>query len=205
MAHTPRSNVWTRIHEALSIMDRQDRDTASGGETALRDLWRRRAAELARPQQEAEDSLRWEKVIILRIGKERYAFRVDDVEEIMRLLPITPVPCVPPYLLGVVNRRGSILPIVDLQVFFGGSRSPETRDSRIVVLSRNKLTLGLMVEAADQIVSIPAQGVMPPLRRDEGPQEEFCAGVVTLGTRMVVLIDSAKLLRDDKMKVDQAP
>ncbi len=198
-------DVWTRIHETLSVMDRDVRDSSAGEARILRELWRQRAFELAKPPQGAEETLLWEKLVILRIGKERYAFRVDEVEEIMRLLPVTPVPCVPPHIVGVVNRRGTILPIVDLQVFFGGTRAPETKDSRIVVLSRNRLSLGLLVDAADQIIGFPLEGIMPPLRREEGPQEEFSAGVITLHNRMVVLIDSWKLLRDDKMKVEKAP
>jgi purine-binding chemotaxis protein CheW len=195
--------VWERIHRELSDSDNRQRPGDAPDSRSLHDVWKKRAEELARPAQGTGESLIGEKIIILRVGKERYAFRVDEVEEVMRVPPITPVPCVPSHVIGVINRRGSILPLVDLKVFFGGQRGAESRESRVVVLSHGKLSLGLLVEAADQIVTLPADSIKPALKRGEGIHEEFCAGVITTGKKLMVLIDSSRLLHDDRMKVDK--
>jgi purine-binding chemotaxis protein CheW len=193
------ADIWGRIREALA----GNAGEPANDESTLRALWRKRARDLARPVTQEDEGLLWGKFIVLRAGKERYAFRVDDVEEVMRVPPITPVPCVPPHFLGVVNRRGNILPVVDLKVFFGEERTSPTRNSRVVVLSRSRLSLGLLVEGADKILGIPEESIRPPLRNRENLHDEFCAGVMTLERKVVVLIDSWRLLQDDRMKVDK--
>jgi purine-binding chemotaxis protein CheW len=204
VARENQAPIWERISRFLAEDGpAANRGSGSHDATELRTLWRRRARELSVPTSQEREGPLTEKLIILRVGRERYAFRVDDVEEIMRVPAVTPVPCVPPAYLGVVNRRGTILPLVDLKVFFGGERAPLTVDSRVVVLSRERLTLGLLAEAADKILGIPAERIGPPPRRGPGLQEDFCAGVLTLDRKVVVLIDSLKLLQDDRLRVDK--
>jgi purine-binding chemotaxis protein CheW len=195
-------DVWQRIRSVLDGLNEQARQDVNLSREALEAAWRRRAEELARPTSQAGESMLAEKSIVMRLGQELYAFLVRDVEEILRLHPITPVPCVPPHFLGVINRRGSILPIVDLRYFFSAERTEVRDDSRIVVLTRRRLGLGFLVEGADELVSIPVDSIKQPIRRGESKHEEYAAGVFNLGKKMVVLLDSARLLEDDTMKVE---
>lgn len=203
MSKSKKETIWDRIHDVMSEMEVITGQKDDIGEKELHELWRKRAESMAKPPEEGEEDLLWEKLIVLKVGKEIYSFRVKDVEEIMRVPPITMVPCVPAYFIGVINRRGSILPLVDLKVFFGYEKMAETRDSRVIVLSRNRLNLGFLVEAADKIISLPADKIKPPGKRGEGIHEEFCAGVITMGKQIVVLIDSLLLLQDQRLKIDK--
>lgn len=195
-------SIWERIHRFLNEPIRPDvpEDVL---QRELRDLWRERARELSRPAQEAQDSILWEKLLILKVGKERYALRVHDVEEIIRVPAITPVPCVPVHFRGVINRRGTILPIVDMRLFFDGTATEQSRENRIIVLSRNRYSLGILAEGADKFTAYPTHDIKPPIHKGEGVQNDFCEGVVTIERRMILLVDTAKLLADDRMTVDR--
>ncbi len=202
MEPTAAANVWQRIRDVLDHMNDQARQDERLSRAALEAVWRRRAEELARPATQIGESMLAEKGIVMRLGHELYAFLVRDVEEILRLHPITPVPCVPPHFMGVINRRGTILPIVDLRFFFSGERTEVRDDSRIVVLTRRRLGLGFLVEGADELVAIPVESIKVPIRRGESKHEDYASGVFNLGKKMVVLLDSARLLEDDTMRVE---
>ncbi len=197
------SSVWERIRDIMSDIDRAAEPAPEERDKVLREKWRRLAVELANPPEEERENLLWEKIIILKVGKERYAFRLDNVEEIMRVPRVTPVPCVPKHFRGVINRRGTVLPVVDLKVFFGGSHGSETTESRVIVLSHGKLNLGLLVEAADSIVGLAPESIQQAPRRGTGIQEEFSEGMITLARKVIVLLDSTRLLQDGRMKVDK--
>lgn len=197
-----KKDIWERMHGMMDQIETVSGLKDSDNEEKLQALWKKRAEELARPSKEEEESLIWQKLIILQVGNERYAFKVDDIEEIMQVPPITMVPCTPPHYIGVINRRGSILPVVDLKVLFGSKRGKVTKESRVVVLNNNRLVIGLLVEAADQIIGLPPEKIKPPLKSGEGTHAEFCSGVITLGKDVVVLIDSLKLLKDYRMRVE---
>jgi purine-binding chemotaxis protein CheW len=188
-------------------MDEMDKSIPGAEEVddrTLKKILRKRTKDLAAPATDWKESLSAsENMVVLRVGGEDYAIRLDDVEEIMRLPPITPVPCVPEHFRGIINRRGNILTIVDLKCFFTGKNARLGKESRIVIISREKMALGLLVDRADKIEAIPPENIKPPMRKGGGVQEEFCIGVITLGKRMVVLVDSYRLLMDDRMRVEK--
>ena len=204
MSEKRNEDLWKRIHRVVAEMEKASGKGPVDDHKAFLRKLKKRAEELARPADDREGRLAEEEnLLLMKVGKEEYALRLGAVEEIMRLPPITPVPCVPEHFTGVINRRGNILPLIDLQHVFTEKRSKNNPDSRVVVITRHNLYLGLQVDAADKIITVPSKEIKPPLKKGGGTQEEFCTGVVTLGKRMLVLIDSDRLLQDDRMKVDK--
>ena len=195
--------LWEELHRVMDEMEQSVRGVEEIDDGKLKEILKKRADDLAIPAADRKESLSTtENMVVLKVGGEDYAFRLDDVEEIMWVPPITPVPCVPKHFRGVINRRGNILTVVDLMGFFTGENGRLGQKSRIVIISRDKMALGLLVDKAEKIISIPPENIKPPLKKGGRVQEEFCIGVITLGKRLVVLVDSYRLLKDDRMRVE---
>lgn len=102
-----------------------------------------------------------------QLGDEIYAADVSKVLEILELRPITKVPKAPTYMKGVINLRGSVLPVLDTRIKFGLSAKEDTVDTCIVVLQVNldgdPITLGAMVDSVEEVLELTDKEIeMPP-------------------------------------------
>src|ERR1700733_10835762 len=93
-------------------------------------------------------------LVIFKNGELEYCIDIMQVREIRGWTPATPIPRAPDYMLGVINLRGTVLPVLDLRMRLGGAKSePTVRHAVIVVQDSNQLT-GLLVEGVSDIISI---------------------------------------------------
>ena len=135
------------------------------------------------------------------LGTEVFALPVTSIREIIESPAITEVPMAPPQLRGIINLRGSVVPVMDLALRFGRPATPIARRTCIVILELPRdgqlHTLGVMVDAVnavlDSSVLTQAQGVGHGLRAD------FVAGVLQLGERFVLILDIARCLGDENL------
>jgi purine-binding chemotaxis protein CheW len=96
------------------------------------------------------------------IGGRVYGIDVLQIREIVRSQPVTPLPKAPPLIEGVVDLRGAVIPVVDLGRALGGAPVAEGASARIAVLEVDEMVLGLRVEAAMDVLSVPASAVEAP-------------------------------------------
>ena len=97
------------------------------------------------------------KVIIFELMDKEYAIEVDVVQSIERVISMTRVPKTPPYVKGVINLRGVVTPIVDLRVRFGLEPKEMDNSTRIIIVSLEDYDVGLIVDAANDVMDIPTQ------------------------------------------------
>lgn len=128
------------------------------------------------------------------LGEEIYALPVGAVHEILRVAQITRVPHAPPSVLGVCNRRGRVLPVVDLRIRLGLVESPTTPASRIMVAASDGRLLGLLVDSVRQVESVLRSRVQSPPESVAAVAAGAVQGVVDQEGRMVVLLELASLL-----------
>jgi purine-binding chemotaxis protein CheW len=134
------------------------------------------------------------KYVTFFLGKEEYALPITRVQEIDRVTEITRVPNAPDHLVGVINLRGKILPVIELRMRLGLGPVEADRKNRVVVVDAGTRLLGLLVDAVSQVITIAAERV------DEAPEElsaspENCVcGVGKCEDRMVLLLDLDKVL-----------
>lgn len=133
--------------------------------------------------------------LLVQLGDERYALPPGVVREVARLGPITPVPGTPPALPGIISRHGAVLPVVDLRPLLGLATAPPTRASRLVVAQQGEDALALLVDAALDLVRIPAAafGPLPP-SLDPG-RGALLAGLAEHDGQPLMQLDLAALLR----------
>lgn len=137
---------------------------------------------------------RSESWVSFTLGEETYALPVGAVHEILRVAQITRVPHAPPSVLGVCNRRGRVLPVVDLRIRLGLVESPTTPASRIMVAASDGRLLGLLVDSVRQVETVLRSRVQSPPESVAAVAAGAVQGVVDQEGRMVVLLELASLL-----------
>jgi purine-binding chemotaxis protein CheW len=133
--------------------------------------------------------------LLFRLGEEWYAFRLSDVREIHREYRLTPLPCVPDFVLGVVSVRGEILSVSDLaRMMHLGAVSTKKGQPPAVVLADDISEAAIVVDEIGDIADIPIGSIEPPLSMVDRLQAPFVNGTVELDGKLVGLVDAARVL-----------
>lgn len=193
--------LWREIRARIEELDRGL--AAEGGGEELTAVWRRRALELSRVVERDLERSALLKLVVFRLGLDRYAVRIAVVREIQKVGKITPVSTAPPFVAGIINLRGVVLSVIDLRLFFGLEPVAVGEGARILVAEARGMSLGILVEQVEEIVDVPAREVKPPLASAKGIAEDYVAGIVAFGSGMVVLLDLEKVLRNPRIVVDE--
>jgi len=133
-----------------------------------------------------------------RLARERYALENRWVQEVCPLKELTPLPCTPPFVLGIVNVRGRILPVFDLKKFFDLPEQGLTDLHRLIRVRGDDLELGLLADVIVGVRSLPVDSLQVSLPTLTGIRSDYLKGVTA--ERLVVL-DLARILADPKIIV----
>ena len=140
-------------------------------------------------------------VLSFCLAEETYGVDILRVKEIRRWTPVTRLPHTPAQVLGVLNLRGSIVPIVDLRVQFNLQSAEFTPLTVIVVLSikvgNGRREVGLVVDSVSDVVDIDAAQLKAAPNLASNVSERFIRGLVTVAERMMILLDVDELIRND--------
>lgn len=138
------------------------------------------------------------KVIVFQLMDKEYAIGVDVVQSIEKLLSITRVPKTPSYVKGVINLRGVVTPIVDLRDRFGLELKEMDDSTRIIIVSLEEFEVGLIVDAANDVLDIPLQSIEPQPEVVGTVESEFISGVAKVDKRLLVMLNLDKVLEPIK-------
>lgn len=162
--------------------------------TDVAEVLRRRAESLA--QESIEDSATGLiGLLLFRLAEEWYSVRVGNVREIFQEYKITPIPCVPDYILGVVNIRGEIISVTDLAKLTGiGQLTVDPEKATAIVIQNEDAITAIAVDEIGEIVDVPSDNIEPPVSTIGKAQAEFVAGTVYLDHRLVGLVNVDRIL-----------
>lgn len=139
------------------------------------------------------------------LGEALFAVGTLNVREIIEYGHLTPVPLMPPSILGVINLRGGVVPILDLRQRFGQGATQVSRRSCIVILEVQRSgidqVIGIVVEAVNAVLEIPEQDIEPPPNFGSQIPTDFLIGMGKLDTRLVVLLDIGRVLSLDDLQL----
>ena len=142
------------------------------------------------------------------IGGEEYAIGILRVREILEYDTVTKVPTTPPSIQGVINIRGSVVPVVDLAVKLGLPASVVTKRSCVVVVEMifegERTVMGLLADAVSQVLDLPAAEIEPPPPFGTRIRVECLLGMGRAGKKFVLLLDIDRLLSTDDVVAAQA-
>ena len=131
--------------------------------------------------------------ISFRIGGEEYAIDIMAVREIKGWTETTSLPNQPQYILGVMNLRGTIVPVFDLRHRFGMGTTEASRSHVVIIVAVLDRIVGLLVDAVSDILTIDGAEIRPVPEMDRGISADFLSGIVSINESMVVILDLEKL------------
>lgn len=139
-------------------------------------------------------------IVGLRVGRETYGVPISLVREIVRVPEITAVPNAQKHVEGVINLRGKIISVIDLRKRFGEIDIETNKKNRIVVVELGNRTVGLIVNAASEVLKIPPSDIEPPSSVFLNGEVDYVTGVGKLKNRLVILLDLDKLLSSSELR-----
>jgi len=135
------------------------------------------------------------------LDNEHYAIEIRRIREVLAYVPPTKVPRTPTFMVGVINLRGQVVPVVDLRLKLGLAPSQTTRDTCIIILEvavdGDTTVVGALADAVEEVVDIAPEQVAPPPRMGTRIQTTFVRGMARRDERFVVLLDIDRLLAED--------
>jgi len=137
------------------------------------------------------------------LGEEHYSLPLTKVREIIRILPITPVPRMPAHLLGVINLRGKIVPVMDLHRRLLLKPAPELERACIIVIqaSSESSLIGLLVDVVEEVASISAEAIEPAPDFGSELDLRFILGLAKTEHSVITVLDIDALLAPDSAEL----
>ncbi|KAA0699488.1 chemotaxis protein CheW [Neorhizobium sp. P12A] len=135
-------------------------------------------------------------LIAFRIGDQEFCVDIMSVREIRGWTPATAMPHAPSYMKGVINLRGEVLPIIDLSLRLGMQPAEPSPRHVIIVAQVKRQSVGLLVEAVSDILTITEENIQPTPEISSDLQKRFARGILAIDRRMICLVELEALFPD---------
>lgn len=140
------------------------------------------------------------KYVTFFLENEEYGLPILAVREIIGLVPITSVPQTPPYIRGIINLRGQVIPVVDLRLKFGMPPGEETRESCIIVVRVHDLDTGVIVDRMSEVTDVEEENIEEAPQMGAEVDTSFILGIDKSDDRVRLLLDLEKVLAPGVLK-----
>ena len=139
------------------------------------------------------------------LSGEMFAIAILNIKEIIEYGSLTEVPMMPGFIRGVINLRGSVVPVVDLSSRFGRSRTEVSRRTCIVIIEvengDEKHDIGVMVDSVSEVLEIPRSEIEPPPAFGAKIRVDFMAGMGKVAGKFVIILNADKVLSVDELSM----
>lgn len=181
-------------HEAGEVVG-QEFDNTAVKERAILEA---RAKALAKVTQETSGAMM--QLVVFRLADETYGIATRFVREVQPLQAISPVPCTPDFVTGVINIRGAIYSVIDIRQFLGVPSQKMTDENKVILVNAAGLLVGILADEVLGEISIPEATVKAPLATRAGLKEEYVQGVTK---EMLSVLNLEALLADESIIVHE--
>ncbi|MDX5151144.1 MAG: chemotaxis protein CheW [Acidiferrobacterales bacterium] len=144
----------------------------------------------------ADESLDETQYLTFRLDSQEYGLPIIEVQEIKGWTSMTPVPNSPSHMLGVLNLRGTIIPVIDLRTRFGLPPKEHDGFTVIMVVSMGKRLAGLVVDSVSDVISAPEEAVRDNPEANSNIDQRFFRGLVESNGKLVILLDAMQISDD---------
>lgn len=161
-----------------------------------------RAKELAQKDREheaAEDTI---EVVEFELAYEKYAIESQFVSEVYPMSDFTHLPCTPPFVMGIMNLRGTILSLIDIRKFFGLPIKGLSNLNRVLVVQTEEMEMGLLADFIMGVRIISKDKIQPPLSTFSAIQSKYLKGVTK---DPLIILDVEKIFSDPSIVVNEEP
>jgi len=191
---------WAEVRARLeAVQAAGEQAWAPGADETGRILHERALALAAEPArtQTLDESI---EVLEFLLAHEHYAVESSHVREVYPLENLTPLPCTPAFVLGIVNLRGEIVSVIDLRKFFDLPQTGLPDLNKVIVLESGNMVFGILADAILGVRRIPLAEIQPSLPTLTGIREKYLKGITPGRT---VVLDAEKLLADEEIVVQE--
>ncbi len=148
-------------------------------------------------QQVAADTIhQW---VTFSLEDETYGIDVMQVQEVLRVSEIAPVPGAPPYVLGIINLRGNVVSVIDARTRFGLPTRESTPMTRIIVIEAQQQIIGILVDSVAEVVDIDLADIETAPNVGNEETARYIDGVVSREDGLLILVDLNKLLTEAEL------
>lgn len=139
-------------------------------------------------------------LVVFKLGSEEFGVEIRNVQEIIRMTNITKIPQASGYIKGVINLRGKIIVVIDLNVILGMAGKEHDGDTRIIVSDIGDTVMGFVVDSVSEVIRLPEKNVEPaPAAIANKIGTEYLRGVGKIDDRLLLLLKLNKVLGADKL------
>jgi len=141
------------------------------------------------------------------LAEELFGVEVNRTREILSVISVTSVPQTPDYMLGVINLRGQVVPVIDMRLKLGLSAAAETQDTCIIVVEvlvdGEPIVVGALADAVREVLEIKSDDIEPPPRLGTRLKTEFIKGMGKIDEEFLILLDIDKIFNSDELALVQ--
>jgi purine-binding chemotaxis protein CheW len=203
------NNPGTSDHLAPMTEDRNSAESPAG-DTAIvtiaksleekKKIFKERARKLAQRQSTEDSQEETLELIEFMLAHERYAIEVAYVKEVYPLKDMTPVPCTPPFVLGIISVRGQVISVVDVKDFFDLPKKEITDTFRVIIVKNNDMEFGILADAVIGERKLPVAKIQSDMPSLKGVRSQYVKGVTQ---DRLIIMDVDKLLSDESIIVHE--
>jgi len=146
--------------------------------------------------EENDPILQW---VTYQLEEETYGINVMQVQEVLRITEIAPVPGAPTYVIGIINLRGNVVTVIDTRSRFGLMSKESDEQSRIIIVEVNGNVIGMLVDSVAEVVYLHQSEIdtAPSVSNDDSSR--FIQGVCSRDENLLILVDVDKLLTEEEI------
>lgn len=150
-----------------------------------------------------DTTLELKSYLSFRVGGEHFAINAKHIHSIIELIPITKVPQMPEFMLGIINLREQAIPVIDTRIQFGIEPTATTSNSCIIILeiyaTEQKILVGNLVDSVSEVVEIEKDKILSTPDIGGKYKSEFISGVIQLDKSFIMVLNIQKLLTSDSI------
>lgn len=142
-----------------------------------------------------------------KLGEEVFALEIGKVLEVLDLTAVTKVPRTPAFMCGVINVRGSVVPVVDLRLKFGMSRTEKTVNTCIIIMEvrvdSETTILGALADSVQEVIDLESEHIEPAPRIGTKLKTEFITGMGKQNDKFIIILDIDKIFSTEELTLVQ--
>jgi purine-binding chemotaxis protein CheW len=147
----------------------------------------------------AHDLLNNAQYLVFSIGQEDYAIDILKVQEIRSYENVTRIPQSPPFIKGVTNLRGVIVPIIDMRIKFDLEKVEYVDETVVIVVNVGQRVVGIVVDGVSGVMSLSVEQMKPAPDFTQSMSSDYISGLASFENRMLIVVDIDKLLTSEEM------
>lgn len=149
---------------------------------------------------EEEEDTQKDKYLTFSTADESYAIEIYFVTEIVGIQEITEVPDMPEYIMGVINLRGRVIPVIDIRLRFNLPFKEYTDRTCVIVVDFQGINVGIIVDEVAEVQNIPETNIDPPPRTGKGEKSKYIKGMAKVDDEVIVILNVDTLLSEQDMQ-----